>query len=348
MTMTTTPAASAPVRVPADVLRPWAARMLQAGGMSADNAAQVADALVWADLRGTGSHGVSRLPLYLQWLASGEMAGHAEPRTMTRLPALVVIDGQGGAGAVGMHSVVDAVVDGAKKAGACVGLLKATTHTGALGYFTSHIARQGMVGLAMAASGPLMAYHGAAESGLSTAPLSIAAPGASADAAPILFDMASSAVAMGKLMQARAAGKPLEAGWAIDAQGRPTLDATAALAGAMLTFGGHKGSALSTMVELMAGALIGDLNSQGSMDFDSGKGGAPYHGHLLLAFDPQRFAGDEWPASQERAEAMFAAITDQGARLPSERRFAARAQSAKHGISVPRGLFNDVEALLKN
>ena len=253
MTMTTTPAASAPVRVSADVLRPWAARMLQAGGMSADNAAQVADALVWADLRGTGSHGVSRLPLYLQWLASGEMAGHAEPKTITRLPALVVIDGQGGAGAVGMHSVVDAVVDGAKKAGACVGLLKATTHTGALGYFTSHIARQGMVGLAMATSGPLMAYHGAAESGLSTAPLSIAAPGASADAAPILFDMASSAVAMGKLMQARAAGKPLEAGWAIDEHGEPTLDA--AKAKVLLPLGGPKGSGLALMAEVVCSLL---------------------------------------------------------------------------------------------
>ena len=245
--------APTPVRVSADTLKTWASRMLQAGGMCADNAAQVADALVWADLRGTGSHGVSRLPLYLQWLASGEMAGHATPQTITRLPALVVIDGQGGAGAVGMHNVVDAVVDGAKKAGACVGLLKSTTHTGALGYFTSHIAKQGMVGLAMAASGPLMAYHGAAESGLSTAPLSIAAPGASADAAPIIFDMASSAVAMGKLMQARAAGKPLEAGWAIDAHGEPTLDA--AKAKVLLPLGGPKGSGLALMAEVVCSLL---------------------------------------------------------------------------------------------
>ena len=190
------------VTISAERLQHWASQILQAAGMSSQSADQVAKVLVWADLRGTGSHGVSRLPLYVQWLKSGEMQGQAEPQILLQLPSLVMVDGGCGPGAVGMQCLSEAVAVGARRSGTCLGLLKATTHTGALGYFTSHIARQGMVGLAMAASGPLMAYHGAAESGLSTAPLSIAAPGASTDAAPILFDMASSAVAMGKLMQA--------------------------------------------------------------------------------------------------------------------------------------------------
>lgn len=233
-------------------LRQWAARVLEFEGMSAANAVQVADALVWADLRGTGSHGVSRLPLYLQWLRSGEMARHAQPKALLNLPALVMMDGEGGAGAVGMNSTVDAVIAGARKAGACVGLLKATTHTGALGYYTSRLASQGMLGIAMAASGPLMAYFGAAENGVSTAPLSIAAPGERGKA-PIIFDMASSAIALGKLMQARAAGKPLEPGWAIDEHGDVTLDA--ARAKVLLPLGGPKGSGLALMAEMICSLL---------------------------------------------------------------------------------------------
>ena len=100
------------------------------------------------------------------------------------------------------------------------------------------------------------------------------------------------------------------------------------------------------MVGLMAGALIGDWTSQASLAFDGGKGAVPCHGHLVLAFDPTRMAGDNWPASQQRAEELFASFTDQGARLPSERRFAARAESAKRGISVPRGLMGDIEGLM--
>ncbi len=120
-------------------LERFAHELLEAGGMSDANARQVAQALVWTDMRGTGSHGVSRIPLYLQWLASGQMKGDASPRLVSQLPALVMVDGQHGPGAPGMNVTLDAVTDGASRAGACIGLLRSTTHTGALGYFTSRI-----------------------------------------------------------------------------------------------------------------------------------------------------------------------------------------------------------------
>ena len=233
-------------------LRRWASSALQAGGMLASSADQVADVLVWADLRGTGSHGVSRLPLYLQWLQSGEMQGQAQPQITLQLPAVVSVDGQHGAGAVGMNCLKDAVAAGAKRAGACVGLLKATTHTGALGYYTSHLAEHGLLSIAMAASGPMMAYFGAASNGVSTAPLSIAAPGGDGGA-PIVFDMASSATAFGKLMQAKAAGLPIPESWALDAQGLRTVDA--AQAKTLLPVGGPKGSGLALMAEIVCSLL---------------------------------------------------------------------------------------------
>src|SRR5690606_12868255 len=163
---------------------------------------------------------------------------------------------------------------------------------------------------------------------------------------PFVFDFATSAIARGELALHRRAGKPIPDGWAIDREGPPTTDPAAALAGAMLTFGGHKGSALSAMIELMAGPLIGDMTSAESMAFDEGVGAAPCHGELILAFDPKVFLGDAAARHVARAETLFEAIVGQGARLPSQRRYEARERSKAHGVRIPKALHDDLLALL--
>lgn len=102
----------------------------------------------------------------------------------------------------------------------------------------------------------------------------------------------------------------------------------------MLTFGGHKGSALSTMVKLLAGPLIGDLTSLESQKFDEGVGATPCHGELIIAFNPDIFSAVRREEGNAHAEAMFDAIVGQGARLPSQRRFEARARSEANGVKV--------------
>ena len=113
----------------------------------------------------------------------------------------------------------------------------------------------------------------------------------------------------------------------------------------MLTFGGHKGSALAAMVELFAGPLIGDMTSAESLAWDNGAGGLPYGGELILALDPQRFLGGEAEAHLARAETLFSSMQSQGARLPGERRYLAREQSEKQGLEVSRGLYDEICAL---
>ncbi|MDR0809461.1 MAG: Ldh family oxidoreductase, partial [Gemmobacter sp.] len=150
---------------------------------------------------------------------------------------------------------------------------------------------------------------------------------------PYVFDFATSVAARGEIELHRRAGRPLPEGWAVDATGKPTTDPEAALAGAMLPFGGHKGSAISTMVELLAGVMIGDLTSPEARDYLGSMSLLPHHGELILAFSPERFAagrGDPFA----RAEALFDTIVGQGARLPSQRRFAARARAAAEGITL--------------
>lgn len=116
--------------------------------------------------------------------------------------------------------------------------------------------------------------------------------------------------------------------------------------GAMLTFGSYKGSALSIMIELLAGPLIDDLTSLESMEFAEGAGGAPYHGEIILAFDPAQFSGGRAAENNARAERLFADILDQGARLPSQRRFAARARNTERGyVEIGKTLHEDLLSL---
>ena len=161
---------------------------------------------------------------------------------------------------------------------------------------------------------------------------------------PYVFDFATSAIARGDLELHRRAGQPLPEGCGVDADGQPSTDPVAVARGAMLAFGGHKGSALSTMVELMAGALIGDWTSRESLAFDDGAGVTPCHGELILAFDPLALGGGDADAQTARAEHLLNAISDQ-ARLPSQRRFTARERSQAEGIAVPAAMYQDIVQL---
>lgn len=109
----------------------------------------------------------------------------------------------------------------------------------------------------------------------------------------------------------------------------------------MLTFGGHKGSALAAMVELLAGPLIGDLTSAESLAYDEGSRSSPYGGELLIAIDPRRMLGASAEEHLARAETLFEGIVEQGARLPSQRRFEARERSARDGVTIPEALHRE-------
>ncbi|HUH50244.1 MAG TPA: Ldh family oxidoreductase, partial [Mycoplana sp.] len=135
-------------------------------------------------------------------------------------------------------------------------------------------------------------------------------------------------------------------GWAIDADGNPTIEPEAALEGAMLPFGGHKGSAIGTMVELLAGIMIGDLTSPEVLDYLGTTTLAPFHGELILAFSPEAFAAGRAGDPFARAEVLFEAIVGQGARLPSQRRYVARAKSQTEGIALTGAEVEQLDRLL--
>jgi len=207
------------------------------------------------------------------------------------------------------------------------------------------IASEGLAALAMTPSHSWVAPAGGTKPVFGTNPIAFAWP--RPGTFPFVFDFATSAIARGDIELHRRTGKDIPLGWAVDEAGQPTTDPAAAMRGAMLTFGGHKGSALSAMVELLAGPLLGDLTSLESQKFDEGVGATPCHGELIVAFNPDIFAAGRRAEGERYAEAMFDAIVGQGARLPSQRRFEARARSEVEGVEVGAQLYADVLALIR-
>lgn len=326
-------------------LERFARELLAAQGLAADHAAQVARTLVWADLRGADTHGVSRLPLYLRWLRSGEMNRTARMQLDSRAPALAVLDADSAPGAVAMAEASRVACQLARDCGTGTVFVRRTTHTGALGFYTQEIARDAMVGVALAASGPNMIYHGAKVPGVSTAPLSIAVPrGGGAD--PIVFDMASGAVSLGRILQARRTGDPLPDHAAGDADGHPTRDPRQAVA--PLALGGPKGSGLALMIEMVCSALSGaGILAAALADRQAAQ---PHRQNaLVLAIDMSRI--EPAAVSSCAVEALATAIkalppADGGAvLLPGERGGREALRRAAAGVPVNAALAAELAAL---
>jgi ureidoglycolate dehydrogenase (NAD+) len=223
---------------------------LTAKGASAADARTVAEGLVWANLRGVDGHGVSRLPSYLKMIERGEIDPKGRPQLMHDRAATFTLDGGRGFGPVAMMQAIAMAVERARSAGSCFGLVRETTHTGAVGRYTQWMAERGFAALIMGAGPAFVAYHGARVASLGTSPISIAVPGG--DGA-IVLDMATSTISNGRIMQALATGSPLPPGSVLTKDGEPTTDP--GKAEILLPIGGPKGSGLALMFEMLSSVL---------------------------------------------------------------------------------------------
>ncbi len=318
--------------------------VLRAGGLSPAHAEAITEVVYAAQRDECHSHGVYRLLGCVRSVKEGKVDPEAVPVVSDVSPAIVRVDARFGFSPLAFATGKPLLVEKARKIGLAALAINNCFHFSALWPEVEAIAQEGLVALALTPSHSWVAPAGGTKPVFGTNPIAFAWP--RPEGPPFVFDFATSAIARGEIELHRRAGKPLQPGWAIDRDGNPTTDPVAALSGAMLTFGGHKGSALSAMIELMAGPLIGDLMSSESMAFDAGVGAAPCHGELILAFDPAVFLGAQAPQHILRAEKMFDAIVGQGARLPSQRRYEARARSLADGVRIPRALYDDLQALL--
>lgn len=239
------------VTVPEKALRALVSDLLIKYDLSRDHAETLTDVLVWANLRGVDSHGVSRVPRYLELFDKGEANPRPNLTVDVLRPAIAIVDADAAPGPVALTRAMDEAVSMARSTGAAWVAVRGTVHTGAIGYYTERAAQYGMAGLGIVAGVPNMAYPGSNTAAVATSPLSVAVP---ADRHPtVTLDMATAVIALGRIAQLKAQGKPLPDGAAVTKDGRPTTDP--AEAAIPLPVGGAKGAGMSLLFEMLAGGL---------------------------------------------------------------------------------------------
>lgn len=317
--------------------------VLQGAGIRSETAQSMARVIVAGERDNCKSHGIYRLEGCLRVLKAGKVAGDAVPQLLPGSgPVLQVLAG-GGFACPAFELAQPELVARAETLGLAALVIRDCLHFSALWYEVELLARAGLAALSMCPSHAAVAPAGGTAPLLGTNPLAFAYPRTGAH--PYVFDFATSVAARGEIELHRRAGKSLPEGWAMDADGNPTTDPQAALDGAMLPFGGHKGSAISTMIELMAGAMLGEFMSAEAHREMGGTRLLPRHGALILAFKPAHFAAGSGRDPIAEGEQLFDAIAGQGARLPSQRRYAARARAEAEGIFLTEAEFEQLDRL---
>ena len=248
-------------RVQADRLTEIASRLLQAAGASPDEASTVARHCIGANLAGHDSHGIIAIPTYIDRMKVGHIVAGAPVEIVQETPATTVVDGNWGFGFVVSEYVMRTTIEKARRNGVAAATVRRQGHVGRVADYPLMAAQADMIGMMTADSGrsaKSVVPFGGREPRLGTNPICIAMP--SDLDGPMFVDMATSAVAGGKLILAAARGESIPEGWLLDRDGNPSTDPRDRAGGAMLPLGGtegHKGYGLSAMIEILSGVLTG-------------------------------------------------------------------------------------------
>lgn len=315
-----------------------AAGALEGSNVSAGNAMVVAQSLVAADADGLSSHGVSRIPFYAEQAKSGKVDGHAVPSVELPASAAVRVDACNGFAFPAVRAGLDMAKDVAKTFGIAGVVVTRSHHAGALSHPVEKMADAGFVALAFSNTPAGIAPWGGFRGSFGTNPIAFACPRSNGPA--LVIDLSLSKVARGKVMLARNEKKPIPHGWAIDREGRPTTDADAALGGTMLPIGDAKGSALALMVEILTAGLANANFAFQASSFFTADGAPPGIGQSFIVFDPEAFAGEGFV---DHVEVLLAEVTSQeGVRLPGDRRLALRREARSNGVVIPASLYDEL------
>jgi len=299
-------------------LRDIAERVFTAAGSDPGEARTIADYLVEANLRGHDSHGVGLIPNYLSHLSGGTVVANRKGRVVSENGSLIVYDGERAWGQI-------AVID---------------HHIGRVGKYGEMCAEAGLVSfhfVNVTDTRPAVAPWRGSDARFSTNPVCIAIPGPE-PGRPIILDMATSVVAMGKVRVARNKGEQLKPGILLDGEGKPTTDPGAMYRqprGALMTFGEHKGYALAFVCEMLAGALCGS----GTMRPERQGGGTATNGMLTIVIDPSRLVDREWLRDEIAAMTRYITASpprhpDEPVLIPGDPERLTRAERVKKGVQV--------------
>ena len=278
------------MRYNAKKVKDYCARVMCAAGLQAEAADVFAEALVYADLRGIASHGVTRLSVYSKRVSSGVIRGDTDPEILTDCGGAITVDAKDGIGAYVARKTVDWCIERAAKLGCCCATVKNATHFGSGAFFTEYAAKKNMICFVTSNSEAAVVPTGGAVPMLGTNPLSLAIPAKKHE--PYVLDMATSVVARGKVVLAQKEGRSIPGDWGVDKHGVPSTDPAAILdGGAMLPFGGAKGYGISLMIDLLCSCLAGALNCRETPGFWDDFERPQNIGYFICVIDPSKFMG---------------------------------------------------------
>lgn len=317
------------MRLSIEQLRELLVGVFQRNRCSDHTAAIMADTLLAAERDGARNHGVFRLPGFVSSLRSGWVDGHAEPVLNQAGGSVLSIDGRNGFAQVSIAKGRALAVEMARRNGISVLAIGNSHHPAALWVDLEPIAQMGLVALAFVNTRSLMVPAGGSKAFFGTNPMGFACPRKSGS--PMIWDQASSVMSRGEVLLAARDGKPLPEYVGYDSSGRLTKDAAAIVeTGRLAPFGGHKGSNIALMIEIMAAAL-----TRGLFGFEDRAAEHPgawtvNAGQYYILIDPKLSAG---PGFLDRIETLFAQlVSNEGVRLPGERRYQTRRHSTEFGI----------------
>ncbi len=320
-------------RISRSRLADWGAACLVASGVPAGDAQVVADALVQTSVWGIDSHGILRLTHYLDRLRRGSIRADAPGRIEDSGPCSANMDGGHGLGILHCRRAMAHAVTLAQANGVGIVGVRHSSHCGAVGLYSRQAATQDLVGLAFTHASSIVVPHGGERPYFGTNPISVAFP---REPAPLVLDMATSQVAWNKVVNARVEGRELDAGLTVDEHGQPTTDAQRARA--LIPLGGadygYKGYGLAMMIDLLCGALNGMSFGPRLTPMYEELDRVQDLGHLVIALDPQRFAGGA--TLRASVEAMSEDVVRAGpaVRMPGDPELTAERERVAHGIPI--------------
>lgn len=315
-----------------------------AAGVTRDMAHEWAGILVWANLRGVDSHGVIRIPRYLDLLRRKTINTAPNIHVEKRAGAISILEADRAPGVIAMARAMEEAIARAREVHVGWCAARNVTHTGAVGYFALMAAEAGMAGIATGASSPMMAYHGARVAGVSSNPLAIAVPGKKRR--PLVIDISTANVAMGKILAARDAGREVPSGWGIDADGRGTTDPKQIAT--LLPLGGPKGSGLSLLIECLVSLTVGNPLVARAL-IEKNLADNPVQNGLAIAVDLSVFGDlDQFTEEVDRlGDAIVALPRAEGVErifLPGERGNTVMTEREANGIPIPKGTWARIVA----
>jgi L-2-hydroxycarboxylate dehydrogenase (NAD+) len=339
--------ADAAVHVSADEERELIASVLRQYGAPSVVAEIQAEWLMQADLRGHPSHGIARLPMLVRRVIEGLIVPDADPTLTWRSDSLVHVDGERGFGPVVASAALDAALARVTSAGVVLVAIANSNHVGMLAPYVERIAREGLVGIGTTTSEALVHPWGGRRAMIGTNPLAIAVP---ASPAPLVLDMATGETSMGRILHYREEGIALEPGWALDADGEPTTDASAAAQGSIAPFGGAKGFALGLALEVLIASLTGSAlgrDVRGTLDAEHPSN----KGDLFIVIDPVLAAGrsmvDEVSRYLQDLRESPSQDSSVAVRVPGERGLSERERRTREGVDLAGASWKAALSLLE-